>query len=428
MGKMAKNFEVKKAFIAYIHDTKSSLDPTYRIQEDRSLAHTLDIEIIDDGICYLRRFNPATFMGKGWVEKIKQYVTTHHLDLVIIDPDITPLQHRNLEKEWKCRVLDRTALILEIFAKRARSSEGQLQVQLARLLYQKSRLVRIWTHLERQRGALGFIGGPGETQIEIDRRLIQEKINRIKKDLEKVKKTRSLQRHSRQKVPYPVIALVGYTNAGKSTLFNQLTHAHVQEKDELFATLDPTMRRLVLPSKRMTILSDTVGFISELPELLVTAFQATLEEVKEADLLVHVRDISHPHTETQKQAVLAILKKMNCTIPVIEVLNKSDLLTENEKNDLCSKGKTLISATKGEGIPLLLEKIDMFFDQKSLSILFRLPSDEGKSLAWLYTHSHVLSMTLEENFILMKSLINPDALARFKSLFPKIYYSSANSF
>ncbi len=329
--------------------------PEERLEEACGLARAIGLEIIFNQKVNLRAIRPSTYLGKGKVEELATAIQNHKVELVIVDTPLNPGQQRNLEKAWKCKVIDRTALILEIFGERARTKEGVLQVELAALEYQKTRLVRSWTHLERQRGGLGFVGGPGETQIEIDRRLINDRIAKIKKQLQKVSRTRGLHRHARQAVPYPIVALAGYTNAGKSTLFNRLTGAQVMEADMLFATLDPTMRQVSLPSGQRVILSDTVGFISDLPTELVAAFRATLEEVVAADLVLHVRDVAHRDTAAQKADVLAILEMLGVTAPIIEVRNKIDLL---EEAPAVEKDVIPVSAQTGEGCDALLEAID----------------------------------------------------------------------
>jgi GTP-binding protein HflX len=331
-----------------------------RLEEATGLALAIDLDIAFTEYQKLREKRAATLFGKGKVEEIAAKITEEKIGLMIVDGALTPIQQRNLEKEWKCKVIDRTALILEIFGARARTREGVLQVELASLNYQKSRIVRSWTHLERQRGGFGFLGGPGETQKEADRRMIDERIRKIKTQLETVTRTRRLHRESRKAVPYPVIALVGYTNAGKSTLFNALTNAEVLAQDKLFATLDPTMRALRLPSGLKTILSDTVGFVSNLPHELVAAFRATLEEVIEADLILHVRDIASPESDLQARDVQEILKQLRDESELgsrlLEVHNKSDLLSDDtllQENDAIR-----VSALKKTGLDALLQKMD----------------------------------------------------------------------
>ena len=360
----------------------------------------------------LNETRPATLIGKGKVEELKGLVEANEIGLVIVNGALTPVQQRNLEKEMGTKVIDRTALILEIFGARARTAEGKLQVELAALNYQKTRLVRSWTHLERQRGGFGFLGGPGESQIEIDRRLIRDRISRIKKELEQVTRTRELHRKKRRSVPYPIIALVGYTNAGKSTLFNRLTGAEVVAMDKLFATLDPTMRSIRLPSGTSAILSDTVGFISNLPTELIAAFRATLEEVLEADFLLHVRDVAHPDTDAQKADVEAVLKKLFGTdgLPenMIEVRNKVDLVP----------GTTGISALTGEGVPELLAMLDKKFIRAFFTEAeFLLPAGDGKPVAWLPSHGNILSEEVEGDKLRLRVMLSPDNIARFEKLF-----------
>ena len=318
-------------------DANKVRSPEARLEEAVGLAQAINLEVADSGIVMLSVIRPATYIGKGKVEEFAGLVKAARADLVVMDCALSPVQQRNLEKAWSAKVLDRTGLILEIFGRRARTREGTLQVELAHLTYQRSRLVRSWTHLERQRGGFGFLGGPGETQIETDRRLIGERIARIKLELEGVKRTRHLHRQSRKRVPYPIVALVGYTNAGKSTLFNRLTDATVLSADMLFATLDPTLRAIDLPHGARVILSDTVGFISDLPTMLVAAFRATLEEVIEANLILHVRDVSHGDAEAQLGDVESVLKELGvdpAAGTVIEVWNKADLLSEAERERL----------------------------------------------------------------------------------------------
>ena len=379
-----------------------------RLEEAVGLARAIDLTIIGAEVVPVREIKPSTYIGRGVIDRLAPIFKEKEVDVVIMDCALTPVQQRNLEKAWQTKVIDRTALILEIFGERARTKEGVLQVELAHLTYQRSRLVRSWTHLERQRGGAGFLGGPGETQIEIDRRIIDDKIVRIKKELEQVKKTRSLQRRARQKVPYPVVALVGYTNAGKSTLFNKLTKADVFAKDLLFATLDPTLREIRLPSGRRVILSDTVGFISDLPHELVAAFRATLEEVVEADIILHVRDCSHPDTYAQKQDVEAVLKDLGLKEEVDaglkEVLNKIDLLDDAERQALFQKAKEKdrmwpVSALTGEGLDLLLAHIDETMNATQRVFRVRFPVEKGEILAKLYERGSVLNRKDTDTYI-----------------------------
>ncbi len=379
-----------------------------RLQEAVGLTHAIDLSVKGSEVITLREIRPATYLGSGAVDRLKPLLKEREVDVVIMDCALSPIQQRNLEKAWDTKVIDRTALILEIFGERAHTREGVLQVELAHLTYQRSRLVRSWTHLERQRGGLGFVGGPGETQIEIDRRLIDERILKIKEKLETVKKTRFMQRTARKRVPFPVVALVGYTNAGKSTLFNKLTRADVFAKDLLFATLDPTMRRIRLPSGRVVILSDTVGFISELPTELVAAFRATLEEVLEADLILHVRDISHPDTEAQKKDVEQVLVDLGLKEQVDaglkEVLNKIDLLSIEEQKALhelnrCKDLYWPVSALTGEGISALLTEVERTLFQDDRQCIVRVAFEDGKTLAWLYEKGRVIRQTELENEI-----------------------------
>ncbi len=363
-----------------------------KLQEAIGLGHAIELDIIHSEIILLNNIRPSSFIGKGKIEELKPIIQQYDVEVVIFDDKLSPIQQRNLEKALQSKVIDRTALILEIFGERARTKEGKLQVELAALEYQKSRLVRSWTHLERQRGGLGFVGGPGETQIEADRRIILEKITKLKNQLKKVVQTRTLHRKSRKDVPFPIVALVGYTNAGKSTLFNLLTKSKVMAEDMLFATLDPTMRILELPSKRKVILSDTVGFISELPTELVAAFKATLEEVVEADLILHVRDISADDSEEQKIDVLKILEsiidedKINNSI--FEIHNKIDLIEGEGLKD--SAKKIGVSALTGYNQDKLLLAIDKFFGKTDLTKKITLKCHEGKIISWLYENAIIL--------------------------------------
>ncbi|UYN97916.1 MAG: GTPase HflX [Enhydrobacter sp.] len=378
-------------------------DPQARVEETVGLAQAIALDVKLAQAVPLRRMTPATLVGKGTVERIKQTVAELGVGLVIVDDRLSPIQQRNLEKAWQAKVIDRTGLILEIFGERAQTHEGRLQVELAALEYQRGRLVRSWTHLERQRGGFGFLGGPGESQIEIDRRLIGERIVKIKRDLEAVRRTRALNRSGRQKARLPTVALVGYTNAGKSSLFNRLSGADVLAKDLLFATLDPTMRSITLPNGRDCVISDTVGFVSDLPTHLVAAFRATLEEVLEADLIVHVRDIAHPDSERQRTDVEIVLRELGATeesgATIIEALNKIDLLALENRRTLQLRSTTgsrrtrqfPVSAVSGEGIEGLLEAIGELVADDSQTREIAVPLSDGATLAWLYRHGEVRS-------------------------------------
>ena len=368
------------------------------LAEAISLVNALDVEIFRSVVVPIRKPNAATLFGSGKMEELKQIFIADDVGLVMIDGSLTPVQQRNLEKIWDLKVLDRTGLILEIFGDRAQTREGVLQVDLAALNYQRSRLVRSWTHLERQRGGLSFVGGAGETQIESDRRQIDDAIVRLKKQLEKVAKTRGLHRAARKKIPYPIVALVGYTNAGKSTLFNRMTGADVFAKDMLFATLDPTMREVELPSGQKIILSDTVGFISELPTQLIAAFRATLEEVLDANLILHVRDISHEETQAQADDVKDILNDLNITshakADMIEVWNKTDLLSDKDwvgaKNTSSRHDKVqAVSAVTGYGLKNLLVEIEISLQEVTINDIITLAFSEGSRRAWLYKQAVV---------------------------------------
>ena len=368
------------------------------LAEAISLVNALDVEIFHSVVVPIRKPNAATLFGSGKMEELKQIFIADDVGLVIIDGSLTPVQQRNLEKIWDLKVLDRTGLILEIFGDRAQTREGVLQVDLAALNYQRSRLVRSWTHLERQRGGLSFVGGAGETQIESDRRQIDDAIVRLKKQLEKVAKTRGLHRAARKKIPYPIVALVGYTNAGKSTLFNRMTGADVFAKDMLFATLDPTMREVELPSGQKIILSDTVGFISELPTQLIAAFRATLEEVLDANLILHVRDVSHEETQAQADDVKDILNDLNITsqakADMIEVWNKTDLLSDKDwvgaKNTSSRHDKVqAVSAVTGYGLKDLLVEIEISLQEVTINDIIILAFSEGSRRAWLYKQAVV---------------------------------------
>jgi len=379
--------------------------PENALAEAVSLAEALDLEITSTLVVPISKPNAGELFGSGKVEELRAAFEADEVDLVIVDGLLSPIQQRNLEERWKVKVLDRTGLILEIFGDRAATREGVLQVDLAHLTYQKSRLVRSWTHLERQRGAMGTVGGPGETQIESDRRAISDAILRIKTQLSKVVKTRALHRAARQKIPYPIVALVGYTNAGKSSIFNRMTGANVLEKDMLFATLDPTMRAIELPNGRKVILSDTVGFISNLPTQLVAAFRATLEEVLDADLILHVRDISHADTEAQAQDVRDILGSLGVkdeqSDGMIEVWNKADLLDEDALQGMetvaaRSPKIATLSALTGRGMDTLFEKIDAGLAEPVLQEDILIPYENGKARAWLFTNNLVIEEEAHE--------------------------------
>jgi len=375
--------------------------PEHGLAEAVSLAHALpELDVVGGEVVRLPRVHPGMLFGSGKVADLKTRFREDDIALVLVDGPVSPVQQRNLEKEWGVKLLDRTGLILEIFADRARTREGVLQVELAALSYQRTRLVRAWTHLERQRGGFGFVGGPGETQIEADRRAIDDQVIRLKRQLDKVVRTRELHRAARRKVPFPIVALVGYTNAGKSTLFNRATGADVLAKDMLFATLDPTMRGITLPSGRKIILSDTVGFISDLPTQLVAAFRATLEEVLEADLILHVRDIAHPETGEQAQDVADILQSLGVgpATPMYEVWNKLDLTAPAEREALLQQAETRdrvfpVSALTGEGVPRLLDAISQAFDEEKTERLIAVPFTDGRRRAWLHAEGVVVQET-----------------------------------
>ncbi len=379
--------------------------------------------VVHTAILPLRGRRPSTLLGSGQMESEKLHLAAAGVTVAIVDAALSPVQQRNLERGWGCKVIDRTGLILDIFGERAATREGALQVELAHLDYQRSRLVRSWTHLERQRGGFGFLGGPGETQIEADRRLITDRIVRLKRELEQVRRTRGLHRSARKRVPFPVVALVGYTNAGKSTLFNALTGADVHAQDQLFATLDPTMRGLVLPSGRRVILSDTVGFISELPTELVAAFRATLEEVAEADLILHVRDAAHPDSAAQRADVVAVLDGMakdgaldeDFASRTIEVLNKADLL--GGAGALPAKpGSVALSAITLEGLDALKEMLDQRIAASMEQADYNIGHADGARLAWLYQHGEVIGREDDEDSAHVTVRLLPADRARFEKV------------
>ncbi|MBV1838191.1 GTPase HflX [Acetobacter estunensis] len=398
-----------------------------RLEEAIGLTSSIGLVVVLNAVLLLRSRRPATLLGAGQVDSLREAVAREEVKVVVIDARLSPGQQRNLEKALGCKVIDRTGLILDIFGARAATREGSLQVELAHLEYQRSRLVRLWTHLERQRGGFGFLGGPGETQIEADRRMIGDRIVRLKKELEQVRRTRGLHRSARKRVPFPIVALVGYTNAGKSTLFNALTGASVYAQDQLFATLDPTMRAIELPSGRKVILSDTVGFISDLPTELIAAFRATLEEVAEADIILHVRDVAHPDTAAQRADVLSVLGDMerdhmldaHWRDRVIEVLNKADLLGGPE-NVPVRENTVAISAITGDGLPELLAAIDAHLTESMVTARYDIPVEKGDAMAWLYEHGEVLERQDDEMRIVVTVRMRAEDQARFDRLFPKL--------
>lgn len=432
-----------KTLIIY-PDVHNDRKPQARLEEAEGLAIAIGLNIIDTQHLRVRKPNPATLIGGGQTEEIKEFIEKEKIELVYFDASLSAIQQRNLEEKTKAKIIDRTGLILEIFGERASTAEGRLQVELAHLDYQQGRLVRSWTHLERQRGGFGFLGGPGETQIESDRRMIRDRMSKLRKELDHVKRTRGLHRARREKAPWPVIALVGYTNAGKSTLFNRLTGSDIFAEDLLFATLDPTMREISLPGVSKAILSDTVGFVSDLPTQLVAAFRATLEEVIAADIIVHVRDISHPDSAKQKSDVIDILRSLGLTsqidfeekqivadegpwssleeaveeveqitkeTPIIEVWNKSDLLNEDDFEEYNNKSIdddlfALISAHNGQGVDRLKDKLSSLVLRNNQIKNISISAADGALLAWVHRNSEIISQVQNETMIDLQISMN----------------------